>query len=61
MNIKSNKQQNPQKNIKLDRNKHRPENRDDLDSREGEEQLTKGDQVTHNRKEKQSERKKVKN
>jgi len=61
MNIKSNKQQNPQKNIKLDRNKHRPENKDDLDSREGEEQLTKGDQVTHNRKEKQSERKKVKN
>ena len=32
-------------------NKNRPENKDDLDSREGEEQLTKGDDVTHNKKE----------
>ena len=30
----------------------RPENKDNLDSREGEEQLTKGDDVTHNKKEK---------
>jgi hypothetical protein len=29
----------------------RPETRDDLDSRSGEEQETKGDDVTHNRKE----------
>ncbi len=32
-------------------NKHRPENKDNLDSREGEEQETKGDDVTHNKKE----------
>ena len=31
-------------------NKHRPEIRDDLDSREGEEQQFKGDDVTHNKK-----------
>ena len=36
---------------------NRPENKDNLDSREGEEQLTKGGDVTHNKKEKQSERK----
>lgn len=33
----------------------RPENKDNLDSREGEEQLTKGDDVTHNKKEKHNE------
>jgi hypothetical protein len=31
---------------------NRPENKDNLDSREGEEQLTKGDDITHNQKEK---------
>lgn len=36
----------------------RPENKDNLDSREGEEQLTKGDDITHNKKEKHSEPKK---
>lgn len=36
----------------------RPENKDNLDSREGEEQLIKGDDVTHNKKEKHSEPKK---
>lgn len=36
----------------------RPENKDNLDSREGEEQLTKGDDVTHNKKEKHSAPKK---
>jgi hypothetical protein len=30
----------------------RPENKDDLDSREGEEQLYKGDDTTHNKKDK---------
>ena len=30
----------------------RPENKDNLDSREGEEQLFKGDDTTHNKKEK---------
>jgi hypothetical protein len=33
----------------------RPENKDELDSREGEEQLYKGDDTTHNKKEKHSE------
>lgn len=36
----------------------RPENKDDLDSREGEEQFNKGDDVTHNKKEKHSALKK---
>lgn len=38
----------------------RPENKDNLDSREGEEQQDKGNDVTHNKKEKQSEGKKKK-
>jgi len=50
---------NPKQNIKFDANKHRPENKDNLDSREGEEQLTKGTDVTHNKKTTQNERKKV--
>jgi hypothetical protein len=32
------------------RQKKRPENKDNLDSREGEEQLFKGDDTTHNKK-----------
>lgn len=48
---------NPKQNIKFNTNKHRPENKDNLDSREGEEQLTKGTDVTHNKKEKHSEKK----
>jgi len=32
-------------------NKPRPEIRDNLDSREGEEQTSKGDDITHNKKE----------
>ncbi|GAA4755557.1 hypothetical protein [Flavisolibacter ginsenosidimutans] len=44
-------------------NTHRPQpqNKDDIDSRSNEEWDTKGDDVTHNRKEKQSDRKNVKN
>lgn len=60
MSLKNNKQQTADKNIKLDNNRHRPANKDYLDSREGEEQLSKGTQTTHNRKERQRERKKVK-
>lgn len=37
---------------------NRPQNKDDLDSREGEEQIIKGDDITHNKKEKKSENKK---
>lgn len=33
----------------------RPENKDNLDSREGEEQSDKGDDVTHNKKDKHGE------
>lgn len=36
----------------------RPENKDNLDSREGEEQETKGDDVTHNEKETKEHKKK---
>ena len=36
----------------------RPENKDNLDSREGEEQLIKGDDITHNKKEKHNAPKK---
>jgi len=56
--MKNNKQQIPDHNTKLNNNKHRPENKDDIDSREGEEQLLKGDDSTHNRKERKSLRKK---
>ncbi|HEX7846832.1 MAG TPA: hypothetical protein VF476_13605 [Chitinophagaceae bacterium] len=55
--MKKSKQQNPKQNIKFNANKHRAENKDNLDSREGEEQQFKGDDMTHNKKERQSERK----
>ena len=57
--MRNSKQQTVNHNTKFNNNKRRAENKDDLDSREGEEQQTKGAQVTHNRKEKQSARKKV--
>lgn len=41
-------------NTRLNNNKRRPENKDDIDSREGEEQLTKGDDITHNKKERKT-------
>lgn len=54
--MKKMQQQTPDHNTKVNINKHRPENKDDLDSREGEEQLTKGTDVTHNKKEKKNEK-----
>ncbi len=48
--------QNVNQNKQLNNNKKRPEQRDDLDSREGEEQLTKGNDVTHNSKETKSKK-----
>jgi hypothetical protein len=57
--MKNVRSQNPKHNIQFNTNKHRPENKDDIDSREGEEQIIKGDDVTHNKREKQSARKKV--
>ncbi len=55
--MKNMKSQTPNHNTKLNNNKRRAENKDNLDSREGEEQLTKGDDSTHNRKERKSEKK----
>ena len=49
-------QKNPKQNIQFNQNKHRPENKDDLDSREGEEQLFKGDDTTHNKKDHRNNR-----
>jgi len=52
-----NQGQTPQTNPQAPDNSKRPQNKDNLDSREGEEQDTKGDDVTHNKKEQQSENK----
>lgn len=52
--MKGNPSQNNMANKQPAGNKRRPENKDNLDSREGEEQQTKGDDVTHNQKEKKS-------
>ncbi len=57
--MKNMKQQNPNHNMKVNVNRRRPENKDDLDSREGEEQLSKGTDVTHNKKEKRNEKSSV--
>lgn len=46
--------QNVNQSQKFNGNKQRAENKDNLDSREGEEQLTKGDSETHNKKENHS-------
>jgi hypothetical protein len=55
--MKNIKQQTPNHNTKLNNNRHRPENKDNLDSREGEEQLLKGDDTTHNTKERKNPKK----
>lgn len=49
-----NNQQDNMSNKQPVSNKARSENKDNLDSREGEEQQFKGDDVTHNQKEKKS-------
>lgn len=49
--------QNKKPNTQFNANKRRPENKDNLDSREGEEQLFKKDDITHNKKETKSEKK----
>jgi hypothetical protein len=56
--MRNTRQQNPKQNIQFNQNKRRAENKDNLDSREGEEQQFKGDDITHNRKERKSEKKK---
>ena len=55
--MKNIKQQTQHHNTKFNNNRRRPENKDDIDSREGEEQLTKGDDITHNKKERKNPKK----
>lgn len=55
--MKNIQSQTPNHNTKFNTNKRRAENKDNMDSREGEEQLSKGDDTTHNRKERKSEKK----
>ena len=52
--MKNSKQQTPFQDTKLSNNKHRPDNKNNIDSREGEEQLIKGNDKTHNRKERKN-------
>ena len=49
--MKQSRSQNTKQSKQGMTNKPRPEIRDNLDSREGEEQMTKGDDTTHNEKE----------
>lgn len=49
--MKQSRSQNTKQSKQGMTNKPRPEIRDDLDSRENEEQMTKGDDTTHNKKE----------
>lgn len=50
------KSQTQNTNVRLNDNKRRPENKDNLDSRGSEEQHTKGDDVTHNHKDEQTKK-----
>ena len=59
--MKVSRSQNNMQNKSFTGHRPRPDTRDDLDSRKNEEQDTKGDDVTHNRKEKRNDRKNVKN
>ena len=54
--MKNIQSQTPQHNTRFNANKKRAENKDNLDSREGEEQQFKGDDITHNRKEHKSKK-----
>ena len=56
--MKNTKPDNQKSKSQFNTNKRRPENKDNLDRREGEEQLFRKDDVTHNRKETKSEKKK---
>ncbi len=59
--MKDSRSQNNMQNKQMASHRPKPDTRDDLDSRKNEEQDTKGSDVTHNEKEKRSDRKKVKN
>jgi len=56
--MKNSKQQTAIQKIKLSNNQHRPENKNNIDNREREQQLNKGDDRTHNRKERKNFKKK---
>lgn len=56
--MKSMASKNPKQNTQFNTNRHKPENKDNLDSREGEEQLLKGKNITHNKKETKTNKKK---
>lgn len=58
--MKNTKSANKKSNTQFNTNKHRPENKDNLDSREGLEQDYKGDDVTHNKKDTKSTKKSTK-
>lgn len=53
--MKNSRSQNTKQNKQGHNNIPKPEIRDNLDSREGEEQLTKGDDITHNKKDTKKE------
>jgi hypothetical protein len=59
--MKFSRGQDTKQNKSVPGHRPRPQNKDDLDSRENLEQDNKGEDVTHNRKEMKSDRKKVKN
>jgi hypothetical protein len=48
--MKNSNNQTPNQNTRFNKNKPSPEIRDNLDSRKNEEQDTRGDDTTHNRK-----------
>lgn len=52
--MKSMTSKNPKQNTQFNTNRHKPENKDNLDSREGEEQMLKGKNSTHNSKERKN-------
>ena len=59
--MKGSRSQNNMQNKQMIGHRPKPDTRDDLDSRKNEEQQTKGNDITHNRKGNRSDRKKVKN
>ncbi len=61
MTMKGSRSQNNMQNKQMASHRPRPDTRDDLDSRSNEEQDTKGSDVTHNKKQTRSDKKKVKN
>jgi len=58
--MKDRKRESQEKNVRFEQNRPMPQIRENLDSREGEEQIFKGDDVTHNRKDHHHEPKKKK-